>query len=389
MKTNEEYKLLVLKRHGNKYDLENTVYKGMRNHVTAICPKHGNFSIYAYDFAYKRGCPKCGVEERVKNKTCRKPKSEKLTKELFVKKSNEVFNSFYDYSLTDLKNKDEKGRVKIICPVHGEFWQNPYNHIKGYGCEKCGKEKASKKQSYTKESFIEKAKVIHNNKYLYDKVVYRKSHSNVTITCPVHGDFEQKAYSHLEGHGCPKCMAELNRQKLLYDTDMFIKSAKSVHKDKYDYSEVKYRDMRSLVKINCPNGHSFIQMPYKHLQGHGCPICNNSHIEEEIRQFLQVNNIIFEEQKTFDWLKHKNKLRLDFYLPDYNIAIECQGQQHFKDVYFDGKTSLLEENIKRDQIKKNLCEEHGLKIYYYANYEYDFPYFVYTDKEKMLKQIFK
>ena len=80
---------------------------------------------------------------------------------------------------------------------------------------------------------------------------------------------------------------------------------------------------------------------------------------------------------------------MDFYLPDYNIAIECQGQQHFKDVYFDGKTSLLEENIKRDQIKKNLCEEHGLKIYYYANYEYDFPYFVYTDKEKMLKQIFK
>ena len=51
MKTNEEYKLLVLKRHGNKYGLENTVYKGMRNHVTAICPKHGNFSIYAYDFA--------------------------------------------------------------------------------------------------------------------------------------------------------------------------------------------------------------------------------------------------------------------------------------------------------------------------------------------------
>lgn len=67
MKTNEEYKLLVLKRHGNKYDLENTVYKGMRNHVTAICPKHGNFSIYAYDFAYKRGCPKCGIEERVLN----------------------------------------------------------------------------------------------------------------------------------------------------------------------------------------------------------------------------------------------------------------------------------------------------------------------------------
>ena len=325
--------------------------------------------------------------------------------------SNEVFNSFYDYSLTDLKNKDEKGRVKIICPVHGEFWQNPYNHIKGYACEKCGKEKASKKQSYTKESFIEKSKVIHNNKYLYDKVVYRNSHSKVTITCPVHGDFEQKAYSHLQGHGCPKCMAELNRQKLLYDTDMFIKSAKSVHKDKYDYSEVKYRDMRSLVKIKhnnkyvydkvvyrknsekvcivCPVHGEFWQEPTNHLQGQGCPICNNSHIEEEIRQFLQVNNIIFEEQKTFDWLKHKNKLRLDFYLPDYNIAIECQGQQHFKDVYFDGKTSLLEENIKRDQIKKNLCEEHGLKIYYYANYEYDFPYFVYTDKEKMLKQIFK
>ena len=69
----------------------------------------------------------------------------------------------------------------------------------------------------------------------------------------------------------------------------------------------------------------------------------------------------------FDWLKYKNPLKLDFYLPDYNIAIECQGQQHYKPIkYFGGeeKLSIIKE---RDKIKKELCEKNGIKIVYYSN----------------------
>ena len=98
-------------------------------------------------------------------------------------------------------------------------------------------------------------------------------------------------------------------------------------------------------------------------------------------------NVKYEKQKTFKWLKHKRNLRLDFYLPEFNVAIECQGIHHFKDIQFRKNLSILEETQKRDKLKKELCEKHDIKMFYYANYEYDFPYFIYTDKEKMLNDI--
>ena len=81
-------------------------------------------------------------------------------------------------------------------------------------------------------------------------------------------------------------------------------------------------------------------------------------------------------------------MKLDFYLDDYNTAIECQGIQHFKDVCFSNYNSEKSEDVqKRDILKKRLCEENGINVYYYANYHYDFPYMVYEDKEKMLFDI--
>ena len=64
MMTNEEYKKLVIEKHGDKYDLSPVQYQGMRKYVTAICPKHGEFKINAYCFVHSGGCGRCGIEER-------------------------------------------------------------------------------------------------------------------------------------------------------------------------------------------------------------------------------------------------------------------------------------------------------------------------------------
>ena len=340
--------------------------------------EHGLFVSNGGHLKRGDGCPKCNGKY--------------MTKELFVAQANKIHgNGTYNYDKFFLTTK--KAKSIIHCNKHNiDFEQSANKHLLGHGCPKCRYEKSAQSKTHNNEWFINKARKIHGDKYDYSKVNYINSSTKVCIICPEHGEFWQTPENHLHKtfpQGCPKCAREKTISYRRSNTNDFIKKAKIKHNNKYVYDKVVYRKNSEKVCIVCPVHGEFWQEPTNHLQGQGCPICNNSHIEEEIRQFLQVNNIIFEEQKTFDWLKHKNKLRLDFYLPDYNIAIECQGQQHFKDVYFDGKTSLLEENIKRDQIKRDLCEEHGLKIYYYANYEYDFPYFVYTDKEKMLKQIFK
>ena len=64
---------------------------------------------------------------------------------------------------------------------------------------------------------------------------------------------------------------------------------------------------------------------------------------------------------TLNWI---GKLRLDFYIPDLNIGIEVQGQQHYIPVDSFGGIDALQKNIKRDELKKKLCEKNGLKLYY-------------------------
>jgi very-short-patch-repair endonuclease len=81
-------------------------------------------------------------------------------------------------------------------------------------------------------------------------------------------------------------------------------------------------------------------------------------------------------------------MKLDFYLQEYNVAIECQGLQHFKKIeYFEKKNDGIEGRIKRDKKKKELCEKHGIKIFYYSNCGIEYPYKVYEDLDELLKEI--
>ena len=99
-----------------------------------------------------------------------------------------------------------------------------------------------------------------------------------------------------------------------------------------------------------------------------CVNCkNNWHLEKEIKYYLSKNNIEYEFQKRFDWLKNKIALSLDFYLPKYNIAIECQGRQHFTPVDKFGGEEAFKDTINRDVIKKELCKKNGVKLYYFTD----------------------
>lgn len=126
-----------------------------------------------------------------------------LKKEQFIKRAKEIHGDKYDYNLVDFNRVIDK--VKIICPEHGIFEQTPHKHLLGRGCKPCGYLKVKTKNSSTTEDFVSKAIKIHKDKYNYDKVNYINNHTKVTITCCIHGDFEQIPNAHLQGQGCPKC----------------------------------------------------------------------------------------------------------------------------------------------------------------------------------------
>lgn len=126
-----------------------------------------------------------------------------LTTEQFIAKAKIIHNDKYDYSLTKFVNS--KIKVKIICPLHGEFEQSHNKHLSKKGCPKCGFISRCNLATSNTETFIKKAKITHGDKYNYSNVIYTGKENKVDILCKKHGVFKQTPHNHLAGNGCPIC----------------------------------------------------------------------------------------------------------------------------------------------------------------------------------------
>ena len=345
-KTKEEFIKEATEKHKGKYDYSNVVYVNNKTKVCIICPnpEHGEFWQTPGNHTQGRGCPRCANEAN--GERCHSSKEE------FIKKAHEEHGDKYDYSKVDYVNN--KTKVCIICPEHGEFWQTPNGHLNGKGCPKCGGTALM-----TKEEWIASARNVHGDKYDYSKVEYVNARKKVCIICPEHGEFWQTPGNHTKGKGCPKCYGNYNPTK-----EEWIASARNVHGDKYDYSKVEYVSCETKVCIICPEHGEFWQQANSHLRGHGCSKCNLSHLERSVMNYLDENGITYDYQKRFNWL---GKQSLDFYLPDYKVGIECQGGQHFFPVEHFGSDKEFKQTLERDKRKKALCEKHGIKLLYFGN----------------------
>ncbi len=353
MMNDEKTKKFIQKsqaKFGNKFDYTKTIYKTSKTKLCIICKEHGEFWVTPSNHLKSNGCPIC-----VKN-TFRKSLA------TFINECNIVHNHKYDYSKVEYKNNKEK--ICIVCPYHGEFWQQPILHLKGEGCPKCKNETIKRKLRMSTQDFINKSKSIHNNDFSYEKTNLNERYNNkIIVTCnKCKKDIYVVVGAHLSGNKCPHCYGTH-----LKTTDEFIQDAKKVHGDKYDYSKVKYKGNKIKICIICPKHGEFWQTPNCHLRQRGCPKCKNSYLEQKIDNFLQKEHIIFESQKHFEWL---GKQSLDFYLPQYNIAIECQGEQHFNAIEKFGGEDGLKKRQQLDEQKYNLCEEHNIHILYYSNKKY-------------------
>ena len=401
MTNKEKFIIKANNKHNYKYDYSKVEYVNSQNKVKIICTNHGIFEIKPNNHIQGSGCPKC------KGELIRKLKVKST--EQYIIDAKKVHFDKYDYSLVDYKNAQDK--IKIICYIHGIFEQKPNNHLNGQDCPKCinnnlksstlefikkSKEIHGNKYDYslvnyknnktnvkiicdgkiyeqsprshlkginfkflTKDEFIEKAKCIHNNKYNYSLSEFEHSSDYIKIICPIHGIFEQAINKHLRKNGCRKCAIE---QKSL-TTEEFIKKAKEIHGDKYNYSLVNHISAHRKIKIICNDHGIFEQSSNSHiLKKQGCPICNENKGEKEIRLFLIGYNIKYKTQKRFNNCKNIKCLPFDFYLPEYNICIEYDGEQHYKSVnYFGGENGLLYRQ-QNDKIKTEYCKNNNIRL---------------------------
>lgn len=284
----------------------------------------------------------------------------KLTSEEFIQRSVEKHNSKYDYSKALYENSNKK--ITIICQIHGEFTQRPSDHMRGIGCRKCADDGNSVRFRSNKDEFVRKAKEIHGDKYDYSSINYTNALTKVKIICKFHGEFYQKPSGHLSGMECFHCGKSKAGSQRKLTTEEFIKKAVKIHGLKYDYSQAEYIGNDKKLDIVCKKHGIFYQTANDHLQGCGCPKCKSSKGEAKIRQILNENKIIFEEQVKFTTCVYKCKLPFDFYIPSIKTLVEFDGQLHFKSVRYFGGDSQLELIKLRDSIKTKWAEDNGYNL---------------------------
>lgn len=162
----------------------------------------------------------------------------------------------------------------------------------------------------TTEEFITKARAVHGDKYGYSKTIYKNNHTKIIIVCPKHGDFEQTPNDHLNGRGCAECANKTRREKQRHITEDFVKQAKKIHGDKYDYSLVKYKSSKRKVIIICPEHGPFEQAANNHLMGQGCRKCGKDKVADtkrkNIEEFITKARAVHGDKYDYSKIEYKN-----------------------------------------------------------------------------------
>ena len=309
--TTEEWVKKAISVHGKKYDYSKVQYISAKEDVCIICHEHGEFMQRPDNHIHGQGCPKCGRVGVVSSQT--------ITTREFIKKAEAIHGKKYDYS--EVRYFNNHTDVCIICPIHGEFWQQPQVHLRGGGCPKCaGKNK-------TTDDFIKEAIKVHGKKYNYSKSEYKSAHENICIICPEHGEFWQTPANHLRGQGCPKC-GEIQRAKSSSKPfDEFVKKAMEIHGNKFDYSNARdmYVNTTTPIEIVCPIHGSFMMQPRLHLKGHGCTKCYHDKKGESQR----LDNTVFYERAKAAHGDKYDYSKVKYIKQNEKVCIIC----HEKDKY--------------------------------------------------------
>lgn len=325
-----------------------------------ICKIHGEFWQTLGNHYKGCGCPKCAGNAKLN------------TKEYIEKIKRVINNDNITYEKVEYINNVTP--IKLSCKLHGTFNIYPTSTHKGLMCPECQKQALSDKFRKTTEEFVAKVSEMFGNKYDYSKVNYIDANTKVCIICPKHGEFWKLPNHHLRGQGCPKCSQEHlwdKREKVT--TKGFVQKAKEIHHDKYDYSQIKYVNSDTKIKIICKEHGAFYQLPYAHLNGQGCPICGKLKLRKE---FQLTKEQFIEKARQMHWGKYdyskvnyiNYKTKVEIICPKHgsfwqtpSCHFKCNGYPTCKG---EKSTSIQEKEVCNyiKSITKNVINENDRQV---------------------------
>lgn len=385
-RSQEEFIKEVKDIHGDKYDYSDTVFKDMKTPILIICRLHGKQTVNPFCHLHRKtGCFKCGTTKQVQSRTDSKEDyikkaerkwgvdrfdyteshyinnhtkitirciehDEKFTQvpsshlvgykgctgcgkvphysaDQWIERFKDIHGDTYDYSevASHFKNCDE--RVPIVCTHHGRFWMTPYSHYnRKQNCGDCGGTK-----KLTTPVVIQRCLEKHGEKYLYDKVDYVNLGTEIEIGCKEegHGYFWMLPRNHYKiGCHCPKCSKVYQKS-----TEEFIREAKRVHGETYDYKDTVFRNCKTNVEIKCSTHGFFTKNPDVHLGGSGCNKCNPTQYSDIACDWLDYiakqQNIHIEHGRNGKEKViiggRKGSIKVDGFCEETNTVYELQG----------------------------------------------------------------
>lgn len=352
--TKEQWVARAVAKYGDKYDYSESEYLNGMAPILIRCKKHNLvFRTIAGNFINERSnthCPICYAEMKaeqllstayknnakdvriakdiikgIKNgrltmSGARKPNIIKAPvdyKKVFLDKVKEMYGDKYDLSKTEYKTRDTK--LTMICKEHGEFHITPRtllygsHGVKPHGCPICEGIKQPVKTN--PESFKSEMKKIYGRKLKFKIPNKITKDTQITAICKHHGEITHSVGYFKSGKGCEYCSG-----KKTYWPD-FIKLARKVHGDKYDYSQTEIPKRNAdKITIICPEHGQFRQFAWLHLSGSGCPECvgypNKKTREQRENEFIQKARDLFGDKFDYSKVHYVNN--------DTNVTLTCK-----------------------------------------------------------------
>lgn len=334
----------------------------------------------------------------------------------FIEKANKKHSHKFDYSNTAYTGSHNQ--VLITCRTHGDFSTTATSHLAGTGCPTCGYRSNGDSKKLTLQKFVEKANNVHSNFYDYSSSEYTRSQEDITIICPKHGAFKQKANSHLAGHGCPLCAREASSKNMSADIEHFMLRAKEAHGDKYDYSETVFKGYNNKVTIICPIHGQFEQLPKHHADGFGCVKCGSDILAQLYRrtreEFVEQARQAHGDKYDYSLVEYKNSNSKVLIVCSQHGVFQQSAQSHLsgrgcRECTLQGGYSQLAKGTlyvlkcgditkvgitNKDPLKraKAVSKSFGAEFVIYKTYEFDegfIPLNLETSLLKVLRKEFK
>lgn len=290
------------------------------------------------------GCELCKKERIAKTKS---KTHEQYVAELKLANPTVIVLEKYINSYTPILHK---------CLIHNIEWKiSPISALRGSGCYLCGIEKQSRTKRKTHEQYLTELKSVNPNIMPLEK--YKNALTPILHKCLLDGYEWMVAPGYvLYGAGCPKCAgnAPKTHEEYIAEVARINPNIEVVE---------QYNGANTSILHRCKiDGCEWRATPSDIRRGRGCPKCHESIGERLVALWLNDNNVDYIKEKRFENCRDNKTLPFDFYLPNYNVAIEFQGKQHYESIDYFGGQEHLSYIQKHDKIKSEYCKQNNIRL---------------------------